>query len=189
MRAPGRMLGAIVITLVFGAIAVVLWLGGQDVLAGRITARRAVRLRVLCHGRRQRGRWPQRRVRRPAARGRRHRAAVRAAGRPGRDRGTGRADARCRPTAPARCASSRSASPIPSHPERLVLRRLDLDGAARRDGGAGRAIRRRQDQRVPAPDALLRPDRGRILFDGVPITELEPERPTARGSVSCRRSR
>ena len=32
------LLGAIVITLVFGAIAVVLWLGGQDVLAGRITA-------------------------------------------------------------------------------------------------------------------------------------------------------
>ena len=32
------LLGAIVITLVFGAIAIVLWLGGQDVLAGRITA-------------------------------------------------------------------------------------------------------------------------------------------------------
>ena len=32
------LLGAIIITLVFGAIAVVLWLGGQDVLAGRITA-------------------------------------------------------------------------------------------------------------------------------------------------------
>ena len=32
------MLGAIIITLVFGAIAVVLWLGGHDVLAGRITA-------------------------------------------------------------------------------------------------------------------------------------------------------
>jgi ATP-binding cassette subfamily B protein len=31
-------LGAIVITLVFGAITVVLWLGGHDVLAGRITA-------------------------------------------------------------------------------------------------------------------------------------------------------
>ena len=32
------MLGAIVITLVFGSIAGVLWLGGHDVLAGRITA-------------------------------------------------------------------------------------------------------------------------------------------------------
>ena len=32
------MLGAIVITLVFGAITVVLWLGGHDVLTGRITA-------------------------------------------------------------------------------------------------------------------------------------------------------
>ena len=32
------LLGAIVITLVFGASASVLWLGGQDVLAGRITA-------------------------------------------------------------------------------------------------------------------------------------------------------
>ena len=32
------LLGAIIITLVFGAIAVVLWLGGHDVLAGRITA-------------------------------------------------------------------------------------------------------------------------------------------------------
>ena len=32
------LLGAIIITLVFGAITVVLWVGGHDVLAGRITA-------------------------------------------------------------------------------------------------------------------------------------------------------
>ncbi|MBK8908989.1 MAG: ATP-binding cassette domain-containing protein [Rhodospirillales bacterium] len=38
-RAKARsMLAAVVITLVFGAIVAVLWMGGQDVLAGRITA-------------------------------------------------------------------------------------------------------------------------------------------------------
>ena len=62
--------------------------------------RRAVGVRVLRHRRRQRLRRPQRHLRRPAARGRRHRAAVRAAGRAGRRRGPGQSRRRCRPHSP-----------------------------------------------------------------------------------------
>ncbi len=58
--------------------------------------RRAVRVRVLRHRRRQRLRRSQRHLRRPAARGRRHRAPVRAARRAGRRRGPGSPDAAAR---------------------------------------------------------------------------------------------
>ena len=37
MRRRGSLLAAVVITLIFGAIVVVLWIGGHDVLAGTIT--------------------------------------------------------------------------------------------------------------------------------------------------------
>ena len=62
--------------------------------------------------------------RRPAARGRRHRAPVRAARHRARDRGAGAAARRCRARRAARCASSSVSFAYPSHPERPVLRRV-----------------------------------------------------------------
>ena len=120
---------------------------------------RALLLRVLCHRRRQRRRWAQRRVRRPAAGRRRHRAAVRPARLSGRDRGPDRARAAARP--------QRRGGAVRAGQLRLSLApRADRAGcvrsrrAARRDRGPGRPVRGRQDQRVPAPDALLRPEPG-----------------------------
>jgi ATP-binding cassette subfamily B protein len=68
-------LAAVVITLVFGAIILVLWVGGRDVLAGPAQPRRALLVRVLRRHRGQRRGWPERGVRRPPARRRRHRSA------------------------------------------------------------------------------------------------------------------
>jgi len=50
------LLTAIVISLVFGAISAILWIGGGDVLAGRISGWPIPRLPVLRHRRRRRGR-------------------------------------------------------------------------------------------------------------------------------------
>ena len=49
-------LTAIVIFLVFGSVVVVLWVGAQDVLAGRITPGRLGAVRALCGVRRERAR-------------------------------------------------------------------------------------------------------------------------------------
>ena len=51
---------AAVIVLVFGAVGVILWIGGHDVVAGRITAGTAVGVRLLRGDRRQRGGHDQR---------------------------------------------------------------------------------------------------------------------------------
>ena len=190
LRPGARLLGAIIITLVFGAIAVVLWLGGQDVLAGRITRRRAVLVRVLRHRGRQRGRRPQRHRRRPAAGRRRHRAAVRAAGRADRDRGAGGPHAAAEPGA--RAPSLRGRELRLSVPARAAGAgaSFDLDVRPGRDGGPGRPLGRRQDQRLPAADALLRSRaRGGSCSTACRSRQLDPARAIAAGSGSCRRSR
>ena len=73
------LLVAAVIVLVFGAVGVILWIGGHDVVAGRLSAGPAFGVRVLRGDRRGRRRLDQRSDRRPAARGGRDRAAVRVA--------------------------------------------------------------------------------------------------------------
>ena len=78
------MLVAAVIVLVFGAIGIILWIGGHDVVGGRISAGQLsafVFYAVIVAGR---GRNDQRSRRRSAACGRRDRAAVRAARNEGR---------------------------------------------------------------------------------------------------------
>jgi ABC-type multidrug transport system fused ATPase/permease subunit len=69
----------LVIFIVFAAVGFLLWMGGQDVIAGEISARRPLGLRVLCRAGGDIRRRDQRDDRRPAARLGRGRAAGRAA--------------------------------------------------------------------------------------------------------------
>ena len=149
----------VVILLGFGAITFSLWVGGRDVIAGRHDRRRAVRLRVLRRAAGDRRRHAERAVGRGAARGRRRRPAA----------------ASCWPSGPtiARARRTRRALPrsrsrgaiafedvtfrYPSRPEPVGAGRLLPRSRAGRDGGAGRPVRRRQDDRAPAAAALLRP--------------------------------
>ncbi|MEZ5905901.1 MAG: ABC transporter transmembrane domain-containing protein [Geminicoccaceae bacterium] len=122
-RARARsMLAAVVITLVFGAIVAVLWMGGQDVLAGRISAGELSAFVFFATvvasaggglsdivGDLQRPPAP------PSGC-----SSCSTASRPSRRR---RSPWRCRRGPPARCASSRSASPIraiPSAPSSIA---------------------------------------------------------------------
>ena len=121
------LLGAIIITLVFGAITVVLWLGGHDVLAGRITAGElsafvfyatvvasAVGGLSDVFGDLQRAAGATERL-------------FELLDAPAEIAAPAIADARCRRTAPAPCASSASASPIPRIPSGWCWASLDLD--------------------------------------------------------------
>ena len=101
-------------------------------------------------------------LRRPAARRRRHRAADGAAGQPlaGRARRRSRCRRRRRRRA-ARVSFERRALPLSvAARARRRWRDFSLAVRARRDGGAGRPQRRRQDHGVPAAAALLRPAAG-----------------------------
>ena len=91
-RARASLAGG-VITLVFGAIVVVLWLGGRDVLAGAITGGELAAFVFYASVAASAAGALERDHGRPAARGRRDRAAVRAARHRARDPGAGAADA------------------------------------------------------------------------------------------------
>ena len=164
-------------------------LGRRPGRAGRAAdGGRAVLVRVLRGHGGQCGRRPLRRVRRPPARGRGHRAAVRAARHRARDQGARRAAPAAGPAQGRGAASRGSTSSIRRHPA-ADAERYRARGPARRDGGAGRPVRGRQDDAVPAPDALLRPDgrahpgRRRAAGRGRPAWRC------GRISASCRRSR
>ena len=96
-----------VITLVFGAIVVVLWIGGQDVLAGRITGGELAAFVFYASVVASAAGALERDHGRPAARGRRHRAPVRAARHRARDHARRRGRRRCPRRCAARSASSR----------------------------------------------------------------------------------
>ena len=151
---------ATVIVMVFGAIGVILWIGGHDVVAGRITpgalsafvfyavivASAVGTLSAI--------------VRRPAARGRRDRAAVRVARRRADDRGA--AAPRGASAACARHGHARQRDvSLSVAPRRCGARRFFARRRGRREGGARRPIGRRQDDGVPAVAALLRSAIGR----------------------------
>jgi ATP-binding cassette, subfamily B, bacterial len=167
------LLGAIIITLVFGAITVVLWVGGHDVLAGRITAGELSAFVFYAtivasafgglsdiFGDLQR-----------------------AAG--ATERLFELLDAPADVEAPANPTPLPAASPgalsfqgvsfaYPSHPERLVLGDLDLEV---RPGETVALVGPSGAGKTSVFQLLMRyydPTRGRILFDGVPITELDP---------------
>ena len=172
-------LGAAIITLVFGAIAVVLWLGGHDVLAGRITAGELSAFVFYAtvvasafgglsdvFGDLQR-----------------------AAG--ATERLFELLDAPAEITAPphptALPAHSEGALRFehvgfayPSHRERLVLEDLDLEV---RPGETVALVGPSGAGKTSVFQLLMRyydPIQGRILFDGVPITELDPRAYRAR---------
>ena len=76
------------------------------------------------------------------------------------------------PAAAARSASTTSPSTIRRGPITPALRDFSLRRRAGRDGRAGRPQRRRQEHRVPADAALLRPAVGReSRVDGTPIAQ------------------
>ena len=141
---------------------------------------RAVVLHLLRQRRRQRRRRAQRRVRRPAARRGRHRAPVRAPGRTfgGRGARRTRAVAGAQPGRP--CASRASFSPTPRGPSATCSSGLDLEVEAGETvalvgpSGAGKTSVLQLLMRFYDPTA------GRILFDGQPITALDPRAYRAR---------
>jgi len=166
-------LGAIIITLVFGAIAVVLWLGGQDVLAGRITAGELSSFVFYAT------------VVASAAGGLSDIFGdlQRAAGATERlfellDAPTEIAAPADPTPLPARSAGALRFEDVsfayPSVPERLVLGDFDLDV---RPGETVALVGPSGAGKTSVFQLLMRyydPAQGRILFDGVPIMHLDP---------------
>ena len=173
------LLGAVVITLVFGAIAVVLWLGGHDVLAGRITAGELSAFVFYAT------------VVASAAGGLSDVFGdlQRAAGASGRlfelmDAPLEIAAPASPTPLPARSAGAlrfeRVGFAYPSVPDRLVLADFDLDV---RPGETVALVGPSGAGKTSVFQLLMRyydPIQGRILFDGVPITELDPRAYRAR---------
>ena len=173
------LLGAIIITLVFGAITVVLWVGGHDVLTGRITAGELSSFVFYAtivasafgglsdiFGDLQR-----------------------AAG--ATERLFELLDAPAEIEAPARPTPLPAVSPgalsfqgvsfaYPSHPDRLVLEDLDL---AVRPGETVALVGPSGAGKTSVFQLLMRyydPSRGSIRFDGIPIVDLDPRAYRAR---------
>ena len=172
-------LGAIVITLVFGAITIVLWLGGKDVLAGRVTAGELSAFVFYAtvvasafgglsdvFGDMQR------------AAGATERLFELLDARP-------EVEAPASPTPlPHHSAGALAFEGVsfayPSHPDRLVLDELDLEV---RPGETVALVGPSGAGKTSVFQLLMRyfdPVRGRILFDGVPITALDPRAYRAR---------
>lgn len=173
------LLAAIGISLVFGSIAVLLWIGGQDVLAGRITAGELSSFVFFAT------------VVASAVGGLSDLFGdlQRAAG--ATERLFELLDAQAEIAAPAapRPLPNPSRGAIrfervdfayPSHPERHVLNGLDLDV---RPGETVALVGPSGAGKTSVLQLLMRfydPSAGRILFDGVPIAELDPRAYRAR---------
>ena len=182
------LLVAAVIMLVFGAVGVILWIGGHDVLAGRLSRGRALGVRVLRGDRRERGRHDQRGDRRPAARRRRDRAAVRAARRRARDPRAG--SIRCALAgAGARHGRLRRGDvPLSVAPRHAGARRRSRSSsrrASRWRWSARRARARRRCSSCCCASTIRRQARCRI--DGVDVVARRPGGRARAGSRSCRR--
>ena len=179
-----------VILLGFGAITFALWVGGRDVMAGRMTGGELsafVLYAVLLatSGASLSEVWGEMQRAAGAAR-----PAAGAAGGAPAITAPGRAARRC----PSRCAaaspSRMSASPIPPRPDRPALDGFSFVGRAGRDGGAGRPLRRRQDHGAAAAAALLRPAMaGASRWTASTSAQLDPAGACARGWAWCRRTR
>ena len=175
------LLVATVIVLVFGAVGVILWIGGHDVVAGRITAGQLsafVFYAVIVAGAVG---HDQRSHRRPAARRGRDRAPVRAA----RDRaGDPRARASRRLCRCLRAARSRSRRHVPL-PVAAGHARRSTDFSLAVDAGEKVAlvgpVGRGQDDGVPAAAAILRSAiRASCAIDGVDLEDADPVAVRAR---------
>ena len=175
------MLAAMVIMLAFGAVGVILWIGGHDMLAGPHHRGPALRLRLLRRGRRRLGRRAQRGLRRPAARGGRQRAAGRAARDRARRHRARDAKAAARAGARAPSPSTRSRFHYPSRPDQAALEQVTLDIAPGEKlalvgpSGAGKTT---------VFQLLLRfydPQAGAVRLDGVDLRDAAPE--AVRGRI------
>ena len=181
------LLVAAVIVLVFGAVGVILWIGGHDVVAGRHQSRPAVGVRVLRGARRGRRGLDQRSHRRPAARGRRDRAPLRVAERRAGD--------------PCAVASGADAGPTQAARSRFDAVTFHYPVAARHAGArslfARRASRARRSRSSGPSGAgkttvfqlLLRfydPQAGAVRIDGVDLQSGGSARraPTARARAA-----
>ena len=155
----------------FGAIGVVLWIGGRQVLAGAISGGElsaflfyavVVASSVGClselMGELLRGAGASERLMELLATEPRIRPARPRPCRP--RRGAGRVRA-VRFAYPARPDPGAATTSIPGH-------------RAGRAGGPGRALRRRQVDALPALLRFYDPRQGRIRFDGVALTDLDP---------------
>jgi ATP-binding cassette subfamily B protein len=167
------LLVAAVIVLVFGAIGVILWIGGHDVVAGRLERRPAFGIRVLCGAGRRRSRLDQRGYRRPATRRRCDRAAVRAPRRAAGDPGAGESGADARAGSGHRHVRRRDV-PLPVTPDTPALEHFSLDIRASEKvalvgpSGAGKTT---------VFQLLLRfydPQAGVVRIDGVELRAAEP---------------
>ena len=88
-----------------------------------------------------------------------------------------------------RCGFEHVASTTRRGRSRHALHDFTLDVAARRDGGAGRPQRRRQEHGVPAAAALLRrAGRHACAVDGVPVRDAALADAARSASASCRRT-
>jgi ATP-binding cassette subfamily B protein len=167
------LLGAIIITIVFGAIAFLLWLGGRDVVSGRISAGElssfvffatvvasAVGGLTDVFGDLQRAAGATERLFELLD----SRAEIAAPAAPVPLPEPARGELRF----------ERVAFAYPAHPERQVLSGLDL---AVRPGETVALVGPSGAGKTSVFQLLMRyydPTEGRILFDGVPITDLDP---------------
>ena len=154
------LLVAAVIVLVFGAVGVILWIGGHDVVAGRISAGQLSAFVFYAVIVASAAGTISEVDRRPAARGRRDGAAVRAA----RDRA---GDPRARASGGVADAGARHRRargrdvPLSVAAGQRGARRLLARRRGGREGRARRTVGRGQDDGVPAAAALLRSAGGR----------------------------
>ena len=168
------LLVATVIVLAFGAVGIILWIGGHDVVAGRITPGPAVGVRVLRGDRRERRRHDQRGHRRCAARGRRDRAAVRTA------RGRARRFARPRIRFP--CRARRGHGRVRGRDVPLSVaartRRRSIDFSLAIDAGERVALVGPSGAgKTTVFQLLLRfydPQSGVVRIDGVDVARADP---------------
>ena len=165
---------AVVILIAFSAIGIILWIGGHDVLAGRLTPGRARRVRVLRRGSGDRRRHAGRSLGRAAARSGRSRAPARAARNAGAHRRAGRAGRPADAVSARRLNFEEVRFAYPARPGTLALERFTLQVAPGErvalvgPSGAGKST-------VFA--LLLRfydPQQGAVRIDGVDLREMEP---------------
>ncbi len=153
-------LTVIIIFLAGSSVVVVLWVGAQDVLAGRITAGTLSQFVLFAVLAASGTRPAQRGLGRAGAGVRLRRAAVRDLAHRTRDQGAGKSAAAA-VAAARRSRFRRGAVRLSDASPGVRAGRRDLQCARRRKGRDRRAVGRRQEHDLPSAAAVLRPHRRR----------------------------